>query len=103
MKYNITSHILKLIDPKIEIHYCDYISGLSVGHECGQHAMVYINWEVKTIARNNRWITTTIHRYFCKDHLPVIAAEDTAVGQVLRSERLRIVVLTGMNVCEKVE
>lgn len=102
MKTTIESQKLIVI-PKNEIHYCDFIPYGCVGHECNAHAMVYVNIRVKRIARNNRWITTDYHRHYCAKHLLDMAAVDSEMGEAIRNERLRILVLTGLNVCEKVE
>lgn len=105
MKDYIESQTLQVFDPKeAPAGYCDYMCDDDIcDHGCGKRAVVSIHWREKRVARNNRWITTDYYRHYCKCHLLEMATADNVEGQIIRSERLRIAVLAGINVCEKVK
>ncbi len=66
---------------------------------CGYAPIVTIRWSEKVITRNNRAWTDKGYCRFCEEHLLEAAKTNTPEGQIIRDERLRIVTMTGINIC----
>ena len=93
-------------------HYIsEYTIGLSnkaktqcshwTNEECDFDPLIDILYQVKRITRGNKWEVDP-RQYvanLCKEHLIEVAAGDTPEGQIIRDERLRIVTMTGINIC----